>query len=301
MGNNPILYSDQDGDFIAQAVGGIVGGVMNVANNWDKVLANPVSAFGYAATGVGAGVVATLPGGVAASRAILAAGNVATDFATGNLPEFNSFGDFAGYAANTTLDAFSTAGTSKAIGKLAQQSLKKAALKAGQEVAEEGAFSLIGDEALGEMTAQWYGQEVGQGVYVTIKGKAVNWGARAAGNIGINTVSSSLGIHGNSINNPNPSQVYHHTFSDGNGNFKTYTGVGDVEGKRAWQSVSRIEKQNPGWRLYDSKTTIAPNRKTALMTEQIMINQSRRLNGANSVINKRNTGKRLLKKLNKIF
>lgn len=194
MGNNPAMYSDPDGDFIAQLVGGVVGAGLNVWNNWDKILANPVSAFGYAGTGAVAGVVATLPGGIGASRAILAGGNVATDIASGNMPNFSNFGEAATYAAGTAMDAFSTAGASKALGKLAQQSLKQATKQGVKEILEEGAFNLLGDGELAEMTAQWYGQEVGQNVFVEITANTINWGGRAAGSFGLGAISSTLGI-----------------------------------------------------------------------------------------------------------
>jgi hypothetical protein len=193
MGNNPILYNDPDGDFIPQLVGGVVGGALNVFNNWDKILSNPVSAFGYAATGIGAGIVATLPGGLAASRAILSIGNVATDLASGNLPKFEGISDVAGYVGGTAFDAFSTTGASKAFGQITKTSLKKAALKAGKEFVEEGAFSLIGEAELAEMTLRWHGQEIGAGIFVQVNDKAINWGARAAGSIGMGAVSTSLG------------------------------------------------------------------------------------------------------------
>lgn len=60
MGNNPILYNDPDGDFIAQAVGGVVGAGVNVFSNLDKIIANPWSAVGYAASGAVGGAVATI-------------------------------------------------------------------------------------------------------------------------------------------------------------------------------------------------------------------------------------------------
>lgn len=98
--------------------------------------------------------------------------------------------------------------------------------------------------------------------------------------------------------------VYHHTFTDGSGNFKTYTGVGDVEGKRAWASVERIQNNNKGWTLYDSQTTIAPNRQTAYQLEQMHIRQNGGISKMKDsfTFNKVNSpGKKLLESINKIF
>ncbi|MEZ5050683.1 MAG: hypothetical protein R2766_13645 [Saprospiraceae bacterium] len=203
MANNPIIYTDAEGGFIIQAIGGVVGGVLNVVNNLDKIIANPVSAIGYAVTGIGAGVVATLPGGVAASRAILASGNVITDVVSGNIPSFDSLGDMASYAGGTALDAFTTAGSAKAISQIAKSSLKNAALKASKEVAEEGVA--IGLGSLGESSLNanispidtplaselfWTATEG----TLDFSAQSTDWTARAASNLGVNAVSAGLGI-----------------------------------------------------------------------------------------------------------
>ena len=145
-----------------------------------------------------AGVVATLPGGLAASRAILTAGNVATDIVSGNLPNISNFGDAAEYAGGTLLDAWSTTSSAKSLGKLAELGLKPLAKQVGKEVLGEGAYSLINDAELAEMTLQWYGETIGTGVRVEITTKAIDWGSRAATTIMFSGVNTALGVHGNS-------------------------------------------------------------------------------------------------------
>ena len=304
MGNSPLMYSDPNGDFIPQLVGGLAGAGLNVFNNWQKIVANPLSAVGYIATGAGAGVAATLPGGIGASRAILASGNVITDVASGNIPSFNNFGDVASYAGGTAFNAFTTAGASKALGKLAEQGLKHVAIQVGKEAGTEAALAGLGGssssglsfEYLKEISPElWSSTATGS---ATVTANAIDWGGRAAANLAI---GGSL-AHGNLTSNPNPSMVYHHTFTDGSGNFKTYTGIGDVKGERAWRSQLREgNKLGKNWEIYDSQTAIAPNRAKAKMVEQLMINQNRRVRGASNVINRRNPGRKLLKALNKIF
>ena len=44
------------------------------------------------------------------------------------------------------------------------------------------------------MTLRWHGQEIGAGIFVQVNAKAINWGARAAGSIGMGAVSGQLGI-----------------------------------------------------------------------------------------------------------
>lgn len=310
MGNNPIYYNDPNGDFIAQVVGGVVGAGLNVFNNWDKIVRNPWSAIGYATTGAGAGVAASF-GQVGAARGILAAGNVATDIATGNIPNLSldNFEEVASYAASTAIDAISTAGTSRAVAKLAETSLKAAAKKGGKELLEEGVGALAGGGASGDLGYEfadeliygelWSTTEV-PGIVVTAK--RIDWAPIIGGNLGLGTANTSLGVHGNDATNKDPSMVYHHTFTNGKGEFKTYTGVDGVGGGRAIQSkTDKLKDLGEGWKIHSTKTTTLSTRKKALMVEQLMINKSRRVNGASTVINQRNPGRKFLTKLNKIF
>ena len=119
MGNNPITYSDPEGDFIAQVIGAVVGAGVNVSSNWDKVLQNLWSAIGYVASGAIGGAAATV--NPTLGKSIAAAGNVITDVASGNLPSFDNLGDVAGYSAGIAMDAFSVGGAGR-IGNLANTS-----------------------------------------------------------------------------------------------------------------------------------------------------------------------------------
>ena len=302
MQNNPISYADPDGDWVVHAGAAVLGAGYNIYNNWSSVVKNPWSAIGYGATGAVAGAVSVNAPG--AAKLILAGGNIATDFAFGNVPDINEVGDILNYGGKVAMDAVAVGGTG-AMAKTIKSTIKHV----GTDAAFEGLAALTAEKKvalLQEYTTKGMSQvdaltEIANmnfaGSINIVASRTYTAGIGSSMGAGI----VSQAIHGNSVNNPNPSQVYHHTFSDVNGNLKTYTGIGDINGERAWKSVKRIEKQNPGWSFYDSQTTISSNRKTALMTEQVMINQSRRVNGANSVFNKKNTGKRLLQTLNKIF
>ena len=66
MQNNPISYSDPEGDWIHIAVGAVIGGVINTATHWDDIqrdgLWAGVKAFGI---GAGAGALTAATGGAA--------------------------------------------------------------------------------------------------------------------------------------------------------------------------------------------------------------------------------------------
>jgi hypothetical protein len=127
------------------AVAAIIGGGLNVYNNWDKVVQNPWSAIGYAVTGAAAGAVSIANPGLA--KTIAAAGNIATDIATGNTPNFSNPGDVVGYALNTTLGAFSVAGAG---------SLAKMGYKAIKPLTKEALSGVnFGETALDAMYVEW--------------------------------------------------------------------------------------------------------------------------------------------------
>ena len=73
------------------------------------------------------------------------------------------------------------------------------------------------------MTLQWYGEAVGTGIRVQITAQAINWGARAAGNLGVNAVNAGLGISNNpqlpdkTIVNQNGVKVEHYYKSGDHG------------------------------------------------------------------------------------
>ena len=307
MMNNPLLYSDPNGDlppllFVGAA---ILGAGQNVYSNWDKIVKNPWSAIGYGLTGAAGGAVSVV--NPAAGRAIAAGGNIITDAATGNLPDFSSFGDVAGYAAGTTLDAISVGGSGK-IAAMGWKGLKGLGKEAGEDLlgeilsgelldelgykyARDELGNVIRDEAIDALITQVTGQ-------VTITAAAPNLVGNSIGSAASTTISGNMAIHANSANSTRPTQVYHHTFTDGNGNFKTYTGVGDANGKRAWKSMNRIESKNPGWTYYDSKFTTTANRANAYKVEQLMIKSNGGAGNKLKNFNKINSpGKKLLRKI----
>jgi len=120
----------------------IIGGGQNIYSNWDKIVANLWSAIGYGITGAAGGAVSVV--NPALGRGIAAGGNLITDAATGNLPDFSSFGDVAGYAAGTTLDAIAVGG-SGSLAKLGHKGLQALGKEAAQEVAGAGAEALLTD------------------------------------------------------------------------------------------------------------------------------------------------------------
>ena len=173
-------------------------------------------------------------------------------------------------------------------------------MKYAPEVANTALSLTNSEKALDQMIAEWYGSTVPifEAPLITASRSIMGSLSGTSHLVSLGQTATGLGIHGNSVNSPKPA-MYHHTFDDGAGNFKTYTGVGGVDGKRAWNSVERIQKNNAGWSLYDSKSTIAPNRKTAYQVEQLWINNADRLK--TPTFNSRNSpGKKILNILNKI-
>jgi hypothetical protein len=68
MQNNPISYSDPDGDWIHILAGAVIGGVINTVTHWDDITKNGFSwsEFGKAAAiGAGAGALTAANGGLA--------------------------------------------------------------------------------------------------------------------------------------------------------------------------------------------------------------------------------------------
>jgi hypothetical protein len=102
--------------------------------------------------------------------------------------------------------------------------------------------------------------------------------------------NTALGVHGNSTASGNPTMVYEHTFQSG----KTYTGVGDVNGKRAAQSANKWSANDP---LVSTKTIIAPNRKTAYGVEQVRIEMNGGIQSAKNYNSRNSPGWRIIRKL----
>ncbi|MBK7636958.1 MAG: hypothetical protein IPJ13_23800 [Saprospiraceae bacterium] len=98
-------YQKWYGDTPLHVGAAIVGAGINVYNNWDKIVKNPRSAIGYAATGAIAGAATLSPGGAVAAAKITAVGNFATDAVSGNIPDINSVEDAFGYVVNSAMNA----------------------------------------------------------------------------------------------------------------------------------------------------------------------------------------------------
>jgi len=103
--NNPLIYTDPDGEWIHLVVGAVIGGTINVIVNWKSIDGNfwkGVGYFGVGAAagalgaGVGAGVSSAIAGGsfgagfVGSSAAMTATSSFFTGFAIGGSAGFSS-------------------------------------------------------------------------------------------------------------------------------------------------------------------------------------------------------------------
>ncbi len=106
MLNNPIRFTDPNGDFLPQLIGAVVGGTVNLVS---QALQGNVTSFGeglaYFGVGAVAGVMMSV-GQVGAARATTAIGNKGVQLVTGKLKpsDINSPGDLAMLAVDVALD-----------------------------------------------------------------------------------------------------------------------------------------------------------------------------------------------------
>ena len=214
MAGNPISFNDPDGDVIPVLVfvgAAVIGGGMNLYSNWSSVTKNPWSAVGYFASGAAGGAVSVVNPVLGGS--IAAGGNVITDAASGNLPDFSHWTDVAGYAGGVALDAVSVGGSGK-IAKMGYNGLKgfgkdlakdiitdqalafELGSELGYEFARDAGGQIIWDGAAGALLTQVSGQ-------ATVVGQAINHAPGALAGLGAFGANVQLGAqNGWDINGP---------------------------------------------------------------------------------------------------
>ena len=288
MNNNPGNEVDPLGDTPAHVVAGLIGGGINVYNNWSKIVKNPWSAIGYAATGITAGVV-SISGGAAAAAQITAVGNLMTDMATGNLPDVRSVRDAFNYVAESAGNALDVGGA----GRLAKAGLQGLA-KLGSEWAADAIapfyetvyFNIVSESGITKEGIS-FTQILSYDTKQVLRLGAPSLGL---GKISAGAVGGQLGFHGNSVNSPKPSGYYEIEFESG----KKYHGVGDE--KRMMQSANQksLEYSDP---IKSPNYTKTANRAEAYKLEAKGIDKSggRMRDGGNTYNKINSPGKKLLK------
>lgn len=119
MGGNPIVYVDADGHFWQFAIGGAIGGAMNVYSNWDKITNAPslgqsiTRGLMYGGVGIASRVVMAV-GNLGASTALSAIGNAGLDIYCG----VNPLDTIGNAALGALVIAPAAQGISNSVGKL---------------------------------------------------------------------------------------------------------------------------------------------------------------------------------------
>jgi RHS repeat-associated protein len=114
MVNNPLSYTDPDGRVVPLIVIGagaaLIGGASNLYSNWGKVKGDWKTGLAYFTSGAIGGAISVTGAGFWGGSAATASLNVGIDVATGNLPSFKNFGDYAEYGLFTGLAGIGSGG-----------------------------------------------------------------------------------------------------------------------------------------------------------------------------------------------
>ena len=199
-------YQKWYGDTPLHVGAAIVGAGINVYNNWDKIVKNPRSAIGYAATGAIAGAATLSPGGAVAAAKITAVGNFATDAVSGNIPDINSVEDAFGYVANSAMNALDVAGAGK-LAKAGLNGLGKLGVNYLPDVAGNMATNAAADVA-DPMMIEWLSGWEKYADGVTIVASRSYTGQFSTASLFKTGASAALGVHGNSKSSMQPQHRY---------------------------------------------------------------------------------------------
>ena len=103
MNNSPVVFNDPNGDIAPLVIAGImaIGGIANLASNWNNVssFSEGAAYFVNGAVSYGVGTVNPVAGG-----ALLVASNLGLQAANGDLPTINSAGDVLNLAVDVGFD-----------------------------------------------------------------------------------------------------------------------------------------------------------------------------------------------------
>ena len=109
MGNNPVMFTDPDGEFVPLVIAGaaLVGGGLNLWSNADKIK-DWKSGLAYFASGAIGGALSVGTPGLGGS--LTSFSNIGIDIATGNLPDLSNPLEAAKYVGFKALEGIGTAG-----------------------------------------------------------------------------------------------------------------------------------------------------------------------------------------------
>ncbi len=111
--NNPMKYTDPDGNSPILVAVALFGGALNMISNADKIAKDPWSAVGYFTSGAIGGMLSLtnpLAGGAFTTNM-----NIVTDIAFGNVPVISNTSDAVSYLGFKVLDGVGAAGTGQLV------------------------------------------------------------------------------------------------------------------------------------------------------------------------------------------
>jgi RHS repeat-associated protein len=199
MANQPTMQIDPDGRVLPLIYAGaaLIGGVSNLASNWNKIKGWK-QGFAYFASGAIGGALTLVPGaGPAAGGFTTATLNVGIDVATGNIPKFENTWDVAKYAGGLALDGFGVAGAGS-LSKLGYNGIKSFFSSAASVSFNGAGFIKTGSE-IGSLTYDFAFETV---VKPALKGfgnplasAGLRQGLNKAANLNSNLSKGNFGIY----------------------------------------------------------------------------------------------------------
>ncbi len=182
MGNNYIIVTDPDGEWVHIVIGAVVGGVVNVVSNCWSGDCDLVDGLAYFAVGAGAGAVTAATGNPVAGGAILGAGNSAYSQydQTGTIDPSRVLGD----AAIGGATAFVGGQLSSALAPVSEKLFSNVGNKLVQQYLTDALTNTVSGVGLTTISGLAQGQSLGDSFDTAIEGIPQSLAISAIGTTG---------------------------------------------------------------------------------------------------------------------